>query len=313
MDFRVLRYFVAVAEEGSFSKAALRLRVAQPALSQHLRKLEEELGFDLLHRASRGITLTESGARLLVDAKDILARVHAVQENLRHLASVPVGHVSFAMSQSVAKILAIPLFQAMKLHLPKVTLRLMDSNTGYIPEMLRKREVDLGVVFKETADPSIDHAIMLTEELYLVGPPSDGAEPITFADAARLPLVLPGRPHSVRELINDYARRCGVELSDVSEVDGIPQLRDFAEAGLGYTMLTPGCVRLDVAAKRLSMRRIVDPSLGRPVILCHTRSVPLSRAAVAVKQLAIDVSQRLVLEGLWPGDLGASTTYNEPV
>jgi DNA-binding transcriptional LysR family regulator len=303
MDIRVLKYFVAVAEEGSFSKAALHLRVAQPALSQHLRKLEAELGCELLHRASRGISLTESGTQLLADAKDILARIDAVEEGLRSFARTPVGQVKLAMSQSVAKVLAIPLHRAMKKHLPRVALRLMDSNTGYIPEMLGRRELDLGIVFKPPQDPGIEHTVILSEDLHLVGPPRRETGVVRFADAAAMPLFLPGRPHSVRELINDYARRSGLSLNVVAEVDGIPQPRDFAAAGLGYTMLSPACVQQEVAAGQLSIRKIVDPSICRPVILCHASNTALSRAASAVRSLITEVAQALVREGLWLGQL----------
>jgi LysR family transcriptional regulator, nitrogen assimilation regulatory protein len=311
MDIRILKYFLAVAEEGSFSKAALRLRVAQPALSQHVRKLEKELGCELLHRTPRGVSLTESGRQLLLDAKDILARLDAVQERLRGFGTTPVGHVNLAMSQSVAKVLAIPLYKAMQQRLPRVALRLMESNTGYMPQMLRRREIDLAIVFREQRDPGIDHVVMLSEELHLVGPPGEERAAIPFAEAAALPLFLPARPHSVRELINDYARRCGVSLNVVAEVDGIPQLRDFAAAGLGLTMLTPASVLEEVAAGRVSMRAIADPAIRRPVILCHASDTALSRAASAVKALTVEVAQALVREGVWPGYLPADPSHNE--
>jgi LysR family nitrogen assimilation transcriptional regulator len=303
MDIRVLRYFVSVAEEGSFSKASLRLRVAQPALSQHIRRLEEELGCELLHRTARGISLTDSGTQLLGDAKDILSRIDAVQENIRSFAAIPVGTVSLAMSQSVAGVLAVPLFRAMRTLLPGVALRLKDSNTGYIPEMLRRRELDLGVVFKDPQDAAISHSIMLLEDLHLVSPAGPPPVDITFAEAAALPLFLPGRPHSVRNLIDDYARRCGVTLNVIGEVDGIPQLRDFAAAGLGHTMLSPASIRDDVAAARVSIRKIVEPAICRPVVICHASNLALSRAAAAVKTLTIKVAQQLVSEGHWLGTL----------
>ena len=312
MDLRVLRYFVSVATEGSFSKAALKLRVAQPALSQRMRRLEEELGSELLHRTARGISLTDSGTQLLAEAKEILARIDAVQERIRGFATAPVGHVNLAMSQSVAKVLAIPLYQAVQQQLAGVTLRLLDSNTGYIPEMLKRREIDLGIVFKQSQDPAIEPHVLLFEDLSLIGAAFPESGPVSFSDAATLPLFLPGRPHSVRDLIEDYARRYGVPLNVVAEVDGIPQMRDFAAAGLGYTMLSPACVREDVASGRVSTRRIVEPILRRPVILCHASNLPLSRAAAAVQTLIVEIAQGLVGNGVWPGTLPAEPGHNEP-
>jgi LysR family nitrogen assimilation transcriptional regulator len=179
----------------------------------------------------------------------------------------------------------------------------MDSNTGYIPEMPRRRELDLGIVFKSSPDASIEHTVMLSKELSLVDPPNQEPSAIRIADAAAMLLFLPGRPHSVRELINDYARRSGLSLNVVAEVDGISQPRDFAAAGLGHTMSSPACVRQEVAAGYSSIRKIVDPAICRPVILCHTSNTALSRAALAVRSLTTEVAQGLVREGMWFGHL----------
>lgn len=310
MNTRVLRYFIMVAEEGSLSKAALRLGVAQPALSQHIRKLEADLGSKLVHRTARGISLTEGGHQLLRHAQDIVARISAAQEDVRGLSETPVGNVAFGMSQSVAKVLALPLFKETQLTLPRVTLRFNEVNTGYIPELLRRRQIDMGVVFKPLQDTSFEHTVVVTEELHLVAPASrtrkKGKNEISFAEAAALPLFLPGRPHSLRELINDYSRRCRVNLNVKAEVDGIPQLRDFVAAGLGHTMLAPASVRDEVLGGLLSMRRIVNPIIRRQVIVCHARDAPLPRAAAAVRSLAVTIAHRLVREGAWPGQIPTS-------
>ena len=109
MDIRTLRYFVTITEEGTISKAALRLHVAQPALSLQLRKLEAELGSVLLHRTARGVSVTASGAKLLVHAQDILRRFDAAREDIQAEAPEPTGNVVLGLSQSIAMMLGAPL------------------------------------------------------------------------------------------------------------------------------------------------------------------------------------------------------------
>lgn len=317
MNTRVLRYFTVVAEEGSLSKAAVRLGVAQPALSQHIRKLEADLGSQILVRTARGVTLTEGGQHLLLHARDIISRISAAQEEMRGLAEAPVGNVAFGMSQSVAKVLALPLFLEAQRMLPRVQLRFNEVNTGYVPELLRRRQIDMGVVFKPLNDGDFSNTVLVTEELHLVSSARTSkrraSSVMSFKEAAALPLILPGRPHSLRELINDCARRHRVALNLRAEVDGIPQLRDFVEAGLGHTMLAPASVREEVRAGRLTTSRIVKPIIRREVIVCHLRDAPLPRAATAVRSLAVQLAQKLVRDGTWLGQLPEITSHKKSV
>ena len=305
MNVRALTYFAAVVEEGSVSRAALRLRIAQPALSLHILNLERDLDTELLHRTARGVTATESGARLYQHARDILARLAQAREDVRGHAASAVGEVVLAMTQSVAKTLALPVFQQAMSAFPGVALRLSESNTGHIPTLLRQRQIDLGITFKAQNDPAIQETPLVEEDLYLVSPAAlprgEPGDTVAFRQAARLPLVLPGRPHSLRELINDYARKNRLALDTVGEVDAVPQLKDFVAAGIGHTILTLASVQAELADGRLSARRIVDPVISRRVILCRSAEVPPTRAALAVAAVIVETTRRLIDEARWPG------------
>ncbi|MBN8940502.1 MAG: LysR family transcriptional regulator [Rhizobiales bacterium] len=305
MNLRTLTYFAAVVEEGSISRAALRLRVAQPALSLHILNLERELDTELLHRTARGVTMTESGTRLYQHARDILARIDLAREDVRGHAASAVGEVVLAMTQSIAKVLALPVFQRVVSELPRVSFRLSESNTGHIPTLLRQRQIDLGITFKAQRDPAIHEEPLVEEDLYLIGPADKGGNTdegnVTLDAVARLPLILPGRPHSLRELINDYARKNGLALNVVGEVDAVPQLKDFVAAGMGHTILTQASVQAELGDGSLSARRIVEPVISRRVILCRSAEIPPTRATVAVQALLIETARHLVDEKRWPG------------
>lgn len=310
MNLRTFTYFAAVVEEGSISRAALRLRVAQPALSLHILNLERELDTELLHRSARGVKATESGARLYQHARDILAKVDLAREEVRGHAASAVGDVVLSMTQSVAKVLALPVFERVRAELPRVSLRFSESNTGYIPTLLRQRQIDLGVTFKAQNDPAIHEEPLVEEDLYLISPldkrTSRRKRSVTLDEAARLPLILPGRPHSLRELINDYARKSRLSLNVVGEVDAVPQMKDFVAARLGHTILTLASVQAELADGSLSARRVIEPVISRRVLLCRSSEAPPTRATVAVAGILVQTARQLVKQRLWPGRIVSS-------
>lgn len=152
MDIRQLRYFIAIAEEGSLSAAAQRLGVAQPALSQHVIALEGRLDVRLLERSSRGVTLTEPGAVLLAHARGVLAAVEATVEAVRQAGAEPQGEVAFGLPSSIASVLSVPLAETVRLELPKVRLRVIDAMSGFIQGWLEDQSIDLGML--TTSPPS---------------------------------------------------------------------------------------------------------------------------------------------------------------
>jgi LysR family nitrogen assimilation transcriptional regulator len=307
MDVRILRYFVAIAEEGSISRAADRLRVAQPALSVQILNLEGELGSQLLHRTPRGVVLTEAGLKLLGHARDIVRSLALAREDLLGDAAAAIGHVAVSFPQSVAMVLTRPLVEEVLRTLPRISLSVRESNTGYIPELLRTGRIDAGFVFRSADTVGLKARHLLDEDLLAIGPPGgfgDGPEaiaskPLRFAKLAQLPLIIPGRPHSLRELLNDYARRARVELRVVVEVDAIAQIKELVASGAGYAVLSCNAVRDELAAGRVSATRLIMPKVVRSVFLCGQAGVAQTRAARAVEEAMLRVTAGLVASGAW--------------
>ncbi|MFD1984244.1 LysR family transcriptional regulator [Mesorhizobium newzealandense] len=212
MDLRQLRYFSKVVESGSFSKAATQLHVAQPALSQHVRHMEEELGLALLHRGPHGVSATEAGTRLMVHAKRILAEFAEINDSVRGAAIAPRGEVRFGLPGTVSELLAAPLIEAARERFPEVRIRIVEAMSGYILEWLKRGEVDLAMIYA-TSDPrglAVHHG--LSEEICLFAAPVDSRPAPTcqallwsFVTSLGLPLVVPGPGHGLRELIEAVA------------------------------------------------------------------------------------------------------------
>ena len=305
MDVRQLRYFVAIAEEGSLSAAAQRVGVAQPSLSQHVIALEGSLGVKLLDRSSRGVTLTASGAVLADHARRVIAALEQAREAVRNSGAEPQGEVAFGLPSSIATVLSVPLAETVRLGLPKVRLRAIDAMSGFIKQWLEDQSVDLGVLYDLDSVRHLSHRQLMTEELRFFSAPDawpfDGppGAPVRFADLARVELVLPSPHHGLRVMIERHARSQGVTLDVATEMDGLGQIKGMVARGSGYTVLAPAAAIEDVERGALLMAPIVDPALVRPVYLVRNPAKPLTRAAQEVERICLEVIRDLVGRGIW--------------
>ncbi len=310
MDLRQLRYFTAIVEQGSFSKAAAKLRVAQPALSQHLRHMEDELGVVLLHRGTRGVMPTEAGERLLLRARTILADFAELRDSVRGETAAPGGEVRIGLPGTVSEQLSVPLIEAARARYPAVRIRIADAMSGFVLEWLKRGEVDLAVIYS-TSDPKglgIHH--VLTEELCLFGAPGLNAvrqapgTPIALVDAARLDLILPGVGHGLRDQIDEAAASVQATVRPAIEIESYSQIKRLAERGLGYGILPRMAVDAQDKAGTFRTWPIEKPAMHRKVYLAYSTERPLPAAVRAIGQLSWDILRGLVSSGSWTATLG---------
>ena len=153
MELRQLRYFVAIAEHGAFSKAASKVFVAQSALSHQLAQLEEELGVPLLLRTRRGVELTEPGRVFLAHAISILRQTEDARSSVRSVMGEPTGKVVFGIPHSVSNALALPLLRAVRQQFPKIELELTEELTGNLTAqaLLMKANPEQAALLKAAA------------------------------------------------------------------------------------------------------------------------------------------------------------------
>ncbi|STR18245.1 Cyn operon transcriptional activator [Janthinobacterium lividum] len=149
MELRQLRYFVAIVDHGSLSRAALILHVAQPALTQQLRQLEEELGVQLLHRSAQGVLSTDAGKVFYEHAQAILKQVADARSAVTQSATRPSGNVTLGLPHSISGALALPLLLAARERYPEITLQLTEEITGNLNEQLKSGRINLAVLFDD--------------------------------------------------------------------------------------------------------------------------------------------------------------------
>lgn len=305
MELRQLRYFSAIAEHGTFSKAAEKLFVAQSALSHQLAQLEDELGARLFHRSRRGAELTEAGKVFLAHAAAILRQVEDARVSVQSASDAPAGRVVFGIPHSVSSALALPLLRAVRQRFPLIELELTEELTGNLVRQLRAGQLHLSILFDGDQLGEFTHTPLLSERMSLIGlPNADGTPPpvcIRLRDALKMPLILPASPHGVRPVIEAAARsaRCPPP-EQVTDISSISILRTSLLAGFGHTLLPIAPLQHEVESGLLQAIPVVSPLLSRTVSLCASRHIPLSSAAQAVLRLTAELARELSRSGAWP-------------
>lgn len=296
MNFKQLEYFVHVAELGSFSKAALVLRIAQPALSRQVRALEVDLHQTLLLRNGRGVALTEAGRRLYEHATGILQAVVAAQGDMDASRDLPTGRITVGLPPTLSRQLTVPLIDAFQRRCPQARLAIVEGLSSHIGEWISTGRVDLGLVYSPEAQTALDIVPVLDEPLCLVSPAgADSPEPtagqaVPLADLPAYPLIVPERGHSIRRLLENQAGLAGVRLQILWEVSSVASIIDLVNAGHGHAVLHASAVRGTARADQLRVRTLVEPRLA--TVLClvshaHKRPAPLQRqTALLLTELA---------------------------
>lgn len=307
MDVRQLRYFVAIVEQGSFSRAAQSLNVAQPALSAHVRNMEADLGAQLLFRSPQGVVPTEAGVTLMRHARLIIDQLAVTEAEVRGHAAEVRGEVRIGIPGTISQKLAVPLILAVRARYPAIKLRIAEAMSGFVLDWLKGGQVDLAILYFPAGDRSLASERLFVEELCLIGPDAsrglalpDGGE-VGFARLAELPLILPGAAHGLREMLERLASAQNVGLNSEMDVDSYAAIKDLVERGLGFSVLPLHAVSAEAAAGRLRCWSIVEPGIQREVHLVKPSDRPLTRAVTAVEALCRDVLLTLVADGVWDG------------
>lgn len=313
MELRQLRYFVGISEAGSILRAAGRLHVAQPALGQQLSALESEIGTRLFDRSSRGVTLTDAGRLFLEHARLILADVERAKEVVRASAAIPKGEVAIGLTTTVALAATMPILIACQTELPQVRLKLVEAYSGFLRERLQSGQLDLALMYGDSSDTGLSKRPLLDDQLVLVAGAADTRlrRRIPLAMLADWPLVLPGREHALRRIIEDACAPQKIVLNIVAEIESLNSVKRAVEAGIGNTILPQGSVAEEVAAGRLRTAAINSSDMHRRVVCATNMARPTSAACAAVTELVQRVVREMVQSGRWPATWVGSAARSE--
>ncbi|MFC1419080.1 LysR family transcriptional regulator [Streptacidiphilus cavernicola] len=289
MQLQQLSYFLAVAETCHFTRAAERVHVAQPSLSQQIRALERELGADLFHRARGNITLTDAGQALLPLARRILADAESARIEVREVAGLRRGRVRLGATPSLCTGLLPQVLRAYHREHPGISLRIEEGGSRDLVRELATGSLDLALLILplQNHDPALATTELLSEELVVVSaahaaPPT--AEPwIEVQDLRDQPLVMFRHGYDLRESTIAACRAEGFEPDFAVEGGEMDAVLAMVEAGLGIAV-----VPSMVAERRLlRVTPFAPPGLRRTIGLAHRKDVEPPRAARELRRVLL--------------------------
>jgi LysR family transcriptional regulator, nitrogen assimilation regulatory protein len=305
MEFRRIRHFVHIAELGSLSKAAERLHVVQPALSQSIKHLEEELGAKLFRRSRRGMELTEAGRMFLDSAYGILNQCNRAKENISAIGNNPKGLVSVAMTASAMHVLSLPICSALQRRYAGITLNIEEGLAANIQQSLEAGWYDLMVSYMAKTEDSFHVEELIEEDLYLASAYHDRADTsdLDFRDLRSFLLVLPQGQHGVGGSINATAAECGITLNIAQVSAALHPTLQLVEAGHGHSLMPWSAIYDRVEQKKIVARKVVRPTLCHTVRMIYPSHRPLTQATIAVMEILRISVRAMHAERKWPGRL----------
>src|SRR5215216_3148961 len=247
MDLKRLRTFVAVADLGTVSKAALRLRISQSALSRQISDLEYECGFKLFDRVGRRLKLTATGEQLLGDCRDVLGHIGSLAERIELLKRGDSGVLKVAAPPHTIESVLSRFLPRYAERFPNVHVKLTEALGGEQTAMLERGEVHIGIRHEQGVDRRFESLALPPDEVLAACAPSLQLGDAGMIDIGRLasyPLLLLESGYSIRRLFNAACRLADVEPNILLESRAPHTLLALAEAGQGVAII-PSLLRTD--------------------------------------------------------------------
>ncbi len=296
MELRDLRSFVAVAQHRNFSRAAGALHVSQPALSEQIRKLEDELGAPLFERTSRGARLTDAGEALLPQARAVLAQADVAVESVRTVAHGVAGTLTLGFIDSAALAILPPLIRGFSERYPGVKLRLRELGTRQQIEALERGEIDVGIVRGPVWNAGLAGRRIATEPLFVALPAGHrlAGESAVHLGALREDGFITYPPERGAALYEETLRLChtaGFEPRIVQVASEISTICAMVAAGLGVAVV-PASARA-IALDGVVYRATDDPRAALERWAVWRESAPLAVVHAFVGSLAADAADAL--------------------
>lgn len=288
MDFEKLKTFLEVCQQGSFSRAAEKLRVTQPAISAQIRSLEKEVGATLFDRKCGKVSTTAAGRVFEPFAEHCLQCYSHIVMTVADLHKSPRGTISISANETTCLYVFPKIFAQFKKQCPRVGLGIVRAERGRTLEAVLKRQVDFGVISLPLKDPRINISLVHKDELVLVVQPNHPLaqrKTIKVEDLVQYPMLLPQQGRQ-REQIDGIFQMHDFQPKLAMEVDSGELLKRLIVAGLGVGFLPRINVVEDEKAKQLATVRIEGIRLARDLALIYHKENMLTRAAQTFLEIA---------------------------
>ncbi|RRQ27315.1 nitrogen assimilation transcriptional regulator [Rhodococcus sp. Eu-32] len=301
--------FVRIVDAGSITRAADILHIAQPALSQQMTALESHFGQQLLIRSKQGVEPTDAGKALYRHAQVILRQVESAQAEVSVVGRELAGGVSVGLAPySTVAAIALPLLTAVRARYPSILLHINENFGGVLSEAMMTGRMDMALLYDAGPIKGVTFERLLTEELMVVAPsgtglPGEAGSAVSLLDLLEVPLLLPGRMHTIRKVVGAAFESALAQPKIVAEVESVTLMGQAVRSGLGATVLPLSVARRMMNVQGLELRRI-EPVIEVQVSLGTPANQPLSKPAEAVREVLRTVLAEYVAANTRPPERG---------
>ena len=291
MDTRQLAAFCAVVEKSSFSQAAEKLGVTQPAVSLQVRALEERLGQTLLDRSGRRVEPTEAGLRLYRSAQRMLALEEQLYDEIAAESGELQGTLAIGASTGPgAHLVPLLLCEFQREH-PELHVALSIWDTQTVSEKVARRELELGVVGALRRNRSLEFEPLVRDEIVLAVPPAHPAAggSVTVDDLRDETVIAMQEGAGVRQVVDEELRRAGLRVRELEprlELGLQESVKSAVAAGFGVTFISRTAIEGELAAGTLAMARVAGLEPARQIYVVRAKGRPPTRAAEAFLEFA---------------------------
>lgn len=293
MDIRQLRYFIRVAELGSFSRAALMLDIGQPSLSRQIRQLEVELRQNLLIRNGRGVEPTEAGNVLLELGRGIMHQMDRVYEELGRVEGSLAGRVSVGLPPTWARLVVLRFTRLLQQELPHASVAVTEGPSVNLRDNVLHGNLDIALLYNPLPTPDLEFLPLQDEELFVISRKagdSEEDEPLTLKRLAAMPLIVPTRPNPIRMLLEREFCALGLSPHIAYEIEGIGSILELVRDGAGHAVLPISAVQTPGHAGTFQCRPVRPDGLKIPLML----AVSARRRATHTQRAALPLLAELI-------------------
>jgi DNA-binding transcriptional LysR family regulator len=290
------RLFLDLAEQGSLSKVSMLRDMAQPQLSRQLAELESHCGGPLFTRHGRGMHLSELGRWALPRVQAWLAQTEQLANDLRSGAGMPIGEVRIGTMPSAVRPLLCPVLARAKTLYPLVRISVREALDSQMDDGLHNAKFDLAIRYLHPQNLKSSDKVLRQVDTFLVGPMGDPLtrqKTVAFSALAKLNLVLPCRPNSWRDTLDNLARAQGFSLPVALEADSLTIQKEMVMHGGLHTLLGPMALQDALQHAQLQASKIVTPALPRMMALTTRAGLVETLAQQVIAALIVDTAQTL--------------------
>ena len=294
MDINQLEVLATVAREKSFSRAAEALNRTQPAVSQAIRRLEQDVGERLFDRSSKDGTLTFAGEVLLDHAKQMLNLRHAAVNAIREMRDLQYGKITISANEHTVFYL-LPVIQEFRRLHPLIKIEVQRGVASRIPKEITAREVELGVISFQPSDESLISIPVLTDELTLIvaaDHPFAGRSIVSVKELGAETFIAHNAPSPYRQKVLETFDKQKTKLNIAVELPSLEAIKRLVERGVGVALVPKLSAQSEIACGQLVGIAVKEMKLERKLNIVYRRNSELSYAAQAFLKIARDFSKQ---------------------